>query len=417
MKRIISTAIFIICTGFNQTSFAQQSNKVSEAFTAFKTFAKGIPIGSSYIQDIELINDKILKITYLRSSETLLLDEVNDGVIQNYFGKQADIESKRIEFFCNSGKKCSFTSHSFGDGSYTSASWTGLGSNTEQFYVLLGNLVVAYKEANIKNFKQEISYTERLKIVTSKDFIDYIPKATKVVLQSAGKNNEYYKQLKSYIGKEVKAYPLYINGDLKTYNGSIYSPETQKDFNVTSVEIVTTENPNKNIENESEEYSVKTKKRQNDFNNMKTFSKEFLPPIMNLFSGKEYLGEKFFIIEAPATKNDAYPESYTITVAKKQLYYFVVVGTMDSVEFSYNGEVIKQFEEASDEKIKKFYLNKKQVKQLNAAGCNRWIFQFGALPAIYEKLSQVKINIKANSNVNQYAFVYCFKALDNVLEE
>lgn len=416
MKKIIFTTIILICIVCTQISFAQQTDKVSEAFTEFKNFAKGIPIGSTYIQDIELTNGKDLKITYLRNSETIPLDRVHDGVITNYYGTQTDIESKRIEFYLSPFKQSSYFTTAY-DRDYVS--WTGLGSKTELFYVLLGNLIVAYKEANIKNFKQEISYAERLKIVTAKDFVDYIPKRTKIVLKTVGKNNEYFKQLKSYIGKDVEASPLYINGDLKTYGGRIYSAETQKDFKVSSIEIGTFENTNTILEKESEVAAMKTKKRQDDFNNMKTFSTEYLPPLMKLMKGKDYLGEKFFIMETPKTNNDAYPESFTITAAKMQVYYFVVVGTMDSVEFSYNGEMIKQFEETRDEKIIKFYLKKKQVKDLNAAGCKRWIFQFGALPAIYEKLSQVKINIKASSgsNVNQYAFVYCFKALDNDLEE
>lgn len=421
MEKLISRTILLFCVFGGQLSLAQQTDKVFEAFEAFKKFAKGIAIGSTYIQDVELTNGKYLKITYLKSSETLTLDEVDNGVILNYFGKQADIESKRIEFFCSSGKRCSFTSHSFGDGYYTSASWTGLGSKTEQFYVLLGNLIVACKEANIKNFKQEINYDERLKIVTSKDFIDYIPEKTKVVLKSAGKDNEYYKQLKSYIGKEVKAYPLYINSDLKTYKGSIYSPETQKDFKVSSIEITTTEDPKASIEKESEEYTAKTKKRQKDFNNMKTFSTEYLPPIMNLFKEKtEYLGEKFFIIETPETKNDAYPESYTIST-KPELYYFVIVGEMDTVEFSYNGEVLKEYESIKNEKIKKYYLAKKQVKELNAAGTKRWVFAFGSTTAMQklDKISEIKlsINARSNKNTNQYAFIYCFKSLEEKTEQ
>lgn len=418
MKKIISTTIFLICTVCAQISFAQQTDKVSEAFTAFNNFAKGIPIGSSYIQDIELTNGKDLKLTYLRNSETIPLDRVHDGVITNYYGRQTDIESKRIEFYLSPFKQSSYYETSY-DRDYVS--WTGLGSKTEQFYVLLGNLIVAYKEANIKNFKQEISYVERLKIVTAKNFVDYIPKRTKIILKSAGKNNEYYKQLRSYIGKDVEAAPLYINGDLKTYGGRIYSAETQKDFKVSSIEIATIENPTTIIEKESEEYTAKTKKRQKDFNNMKTFSTEYLPPIMNLFKEKtEYLGEKFFIIETPETKTDAYPESYTIST-KPELYYFVIVGEMDTVEFSYNGEVLKEYELIKNEKIKKYYLAKKQVKELNAAGTKRWVFAFGSTTAMQklDKISEIKlsINARSNKNTNQYAFIYCFKSLEEKTEQ
>lgn len=95
-------------------------------------------------------------------------------------------------------------------------------------YLLLGNLLEAFKSQQEKGYKPTLSYQQRLEYLKTLQTPIIIEKQSTILLKNATKSESDYKSIRKLIGQErVVDNALRLNPDLKTYNGKIdgYYPD------------------------------------------------------------------------------------------------------------------------------------------------------------------------------------------------
>lgn len=94
-------------------------------------------------------------------------------------------------------------------------------SDVKNIYVLLGNVLDAYRTANDKHYKVEQTYQDRVDLMNAPTFLEKIEKESIIRIDDNFKKNDDYKKVKKLIGNEVTVEYLEINHDYQTYRGKI----------------------------------------------------------------------------------------------------------------------------------------------------------------------------------------------------
>ena len=177
-----------------------------------KMFLYNMPLGNTYFNGVEYTGG-VLKLKYLRGR----YETINLGIVKSL--KISDISQSRPNVDIDSkGGYCYY--NSWNDYYFANGNWDEFNNkNAKTFYVLLGNIIDAYRLQHVKRYKVEQTYEERLKLILDSNFLPSIKNDVTYQLTEVPKSEPKYRKLKDLIGKDLTDANLTINEDYKTYSG------------------------------------------------------------------------------------------------------------------------------------------------------------------------------------------------------
>ncbi|MEN9549971.1 MAG: hypothetical protein RIR12_2562 [Bacteroidota bacterium] len=214
--------VFFICLVLSaKFVWAQQNNdtNVSNAVLKLSEFLKGKIAteysngNTSYFESAYMENDKRLRLNHLDGKyEVLVLQWIGDITLENISNEKPTLKITSMEKggYCYSGSES--------DGvAFESTTWGRLNNkDCKMFYLLLGNVVDAYRKATNKKYNPALSYQDRYNIFNSPDFLEKIEDGSTVRIEEMDMSANTRKE-KKLIGTEVITGNLYVNSNFSYY--------------------------------------------------------------------------------------------------------------------------------------------------------------------------------------------------------
>lgn len=338
-------ALPIVLSSYAQTEVNKDfiaSTPLEKAVKNFAVYVTGKYINDTYIKKISLehqtwptYNLKI-EIDYLKESEHFYLEGA-DGVMiyrtekTGYSKVQLFGKSKTTDYWGNYTKKF--------------YSWSAISNiYADTCFILIGNIVEAYKEQTIKGYKTTLNYQQRLELIKKTDHL-IIEKKSVVKLISAGKEEKYYKSLKKRQGESFEVWDdLYLNPDLRTYNGELYDRNGLGRLMNVEVEFISpppgiTEAEIKKQQQQRKNDSLFAIVSKEQFELITSISKSTINSQMELFAknGYSFVDESKIMAYTEISKGKAYGQTYKLE--PNTTYVFNVTGVhLNKVEVLYGSE-------------------------------------------------------------------------------
>lgn len=201
--------------------WAQQNSNatVSDAVTKLSAFLKGKIVAeysdgnTSYFESAYMENNKRLRLNHVDGKyEVLVLEWIGDITLENISNEKPTLKITSAEKggYCYSGSES--------DGvAFESTTWGRLNNkDCKMFYLLLGNVVDAYRKATNKKYNPVLSYQDRYNILTSPNFLEKIEDGSTVRIEEMDMSANTRKE-KKLIGTEVITGNLYVNSNFSYY--------------------------------------------------------------------------------------------------------------------------------------------------------------------------------------------------------
>jgi len=243
MRKII---FLFVALFFCSSLFAQSQSNINTAINEETPLVKAVAELSSFLEDkkaasftngsssyfdkVFLQNNNTLKFTYIGSSyNTIRLEWVDEIYI-------TEINKEKPTLMVTSVEKGAYCCGNYEDRYHEYTLWGQLSnSNCKKFYVLLGNVLDAYRSANDKRYKVEQTYQERVDLMNSPTFLEKIEKGAVVRFDDIYKKMDFHKDLKKLKGTEVVVSYLDIDHSYSTYKGKIFA--NNKEYYVEELKI------------------------------------------------------------------------------------------------------------------------------------------------------------------------------------
>lgn len=307
-----------------EEALANAKTPLEKAVAEFSVFAKNLYIDNSYINKVSyesVYGRGNLIIEYISTIQKISLENM-DGVM---LYRNAKSGYSKIEIFSN-------TKHTDYWGNYTKAAdyWTEVSNQyADTFFVLLGNIVEAYKEQTIKKYKPGLSYQQRLAFLKNAEHVVIETKSV-VKLLNASKEEKYYGALKKRKGDNFDVSDdLYLNPDLRTYHGELYHPNGLGKLLNIEVEFISappgiTAEELKKKKEEKQADSLLTVLAKEHYKTITEMSKKTSASEIELMSknGFTFIDESIVKVFMGFNNDKAYGTSYTLD--PNTTYVFVV---------------------------------------------------------------------------------------------
>ncbi len=179
-----------------------------------KMFLYNMPLGNTYFNGVEYAGG-VLKLKFLQSR----YETINLGIVKSL--KLNGISLSRPNVTIDSkGGYCYY--NSWNDYYFEKGNWDEFNNkNAKTFYVLLGNILDAFRLENVKRYKVERTYEERLKLMLDSGYLPFIKEDATYQLTDVPKSEPRYRKLKDLIGQDLSNAVLSINEDCETYSGTL----------------------------------------------------------------------------------------------------------------------------------------------------------------------------------------------------
>lgn len=189
--------------------------ELEQAVFYLRSFLIDKPYGNDYFLDASLIEGS-LKLKSLKGR----YEEIRLGLL-NELTITEESPTKFTISISSKGGQCYY--NTWNDYYFDNNSWDKFNEkDAKSFYVLLGNVVDAYKKLHVKNYKVTKTCEEKIKRLNDTNYVKMIDEKSIVLIEGVEKDDPNYKKIKPYIGKELETGGLFLNADMETYEGFFY---------------------------------------------------------------------------------------------------------------------------------------------------------------------------------------------------
>ena len=378
-----------------EEALATAKTPLEKAVAAFAFFTKNLYINNSYINKVSYVNESNHG-SLIIDNEKIGLENI-DGVMLYKNGSYSKVQmfakTKRTDYWGNYTRESKY--------------WSEVSNiYVDTFFVLLGNVVEAYKEQTVKKYKTTQSYEQRLAFLKNTDHA-IIKEKSLVKLINADKGEVAYSSLKKRKGDTFQAYgDLYLNPDLKSYSGRL--AKDNNTYTILNVEVEFVSPPpgptadevkrQKEKEADSLIFVLYNKKH---YETITDLSKKTLEDDNKLLSknGFSFVDESIVMAFTDVTNDKAYGQTYKLE--KSTTYTFIVTGIgLKDVSVRYGVKSINTPALDDDPYFASVTIPLKKGED----GINQYVLTITAKPNFVQNL-----HIEVYGDFFQYAYIRRYK--------